>query len=51
MLSIPLFEVVVNYLNLKDLTSDDIKKGIDKAIESNYLEGLTITDEAKELFS
>lgn len=32
---------------LKDLTSDDIKKGIDKAIESNYLEGLTITDEAK----
>ena len=33
---------------LKDLTSDDIKKGIDKAIESNYLEGLTITDEAKE---
>ena len=33
---------------LKDLTSDDIKKGIDKAIESNYLEGLIITDEAKE---
>ena len=32
---------------LKDLTSDDIKKGIDKAIESNYLEGLTITEEAK----
>ena len=32
---------------LKDLTSDDIKKGIDKAVESNYLEGLTITDEAK----
>ena len=32
---------------LKDLTSDDIKKGINKAIESNYLEGLTITDEAK----
>lgn len=33
---------------LKDLTSDDIKKGIAKAIESNYLEGLIITDEAKE---
>ena len=32
---------------LKDLTSDDIKKGIDKAIESNYLEDLTITYEAK----
>lgn len=32
---------------LKDLTSDDIKKGIDKAIKSNYLEGLTITEEAK----
>ncbi len=24
-----------------------LRKGIDKAIESNYLEGLTITDEAK----
>ena len=32
---------------LKDLTSDDIKKGIDKAIESNYLEGFSITEEAK----
>ena len=33
---------------LKDLTSDDIKKGIDKAISSGYLEGISITDEAKD---
>ena len=33
---------------LYDLTRDDIKKGIDKAILSGYLEGLSITDEAKD---
>ena len=36
---------------LKDLTKEDIEKGIDKAINSNYLEGLTITKEAKEYLS
>ena len=33
---------------LYDLTRDDIKKGIDKAVLSGYLEGLSITDEAKD---
>ena len=33
---------------LKDLTKDDIEKGIDKAVSSGYLEGLSIDDEAKE---
>lgn len=33
---------------LYDLTRDDIKKGIDKAVISGYLEGLSITDEAKD---
>ena len=33
---------------LKDLTKDDIIKGIDKVISSNYLEGLTIEDDAKD---
>lgn len=33
---------------LKDLTTNDIMKGIDKAVSSNYLEGLTIDDDAKE---
>ncbi|MGN1312520.1 MAG: replication-associated recombination protein A [Bacilli bacterium] len=33
---------------LYDLTRDDIKKGIDKAILSGYLERLSITDEAKD---
>ena len=33
---------------LYDLTRDDIKKGIDKAVLSGYLEGLSITDEATD---
>ena len=33
---------------VKDLTSDDILKGIDKAIKSKYLEGLKIDKKAKE---
>lgn len=33
---------------LKDLTVNDIIKGIDKAISSNYLDGMTIDDDAKE---
>ena len=33
---------------VKDLTTDDIIKGIDKAIKSNYLEGLKIDKKAKE---
>ena len=33
---------------LYDLTRDDIMKGIDKAVLSGYLEGLSITDEAKD---
>ena len=32
---------------LKDLSSDDIKMGIDKAVASGYLEGISITEEAK----
>ena len=31
---------------LKDLTSDDIKKGINRAINSGYLEGISVTEEA-----
>lgn len=31
---------------LKDLTIDDIRKGINKAINSEYLKGIKITDEA-----
>ena len=34
---------------LKDLTTNDIRKGIDKAVSSNYLEGLTIDDDAKNI--
>ena len=33
---------------VKDLTSDDILKGIDKAIKTKYLEGLKIDKKAKE---
>ena len=36
---------------VKDLTSNDIIKGIDKAIKSNYLEGLKIDKKAKEYLS
>ena len=31
---------------LKDLTSEDIKKGINRAINSGYLEGISVTEEA-----
>ena len=31
---------------LKDLTNDDIKKGINRAINSGYLEGISVTEEA-----
>lgn len=31
---------------LKDLTSDDIRKGINRAINSGYLEGISVTEEA-----
>lgn len=33
---------------LKELTSDNIKEGIDKAINSGHLENITIEDDAKE---
>ena len=33
---------------LKELTVDNIKNGIDKAINSGYLEGISIDDDAKE---
>ena len=40
------FDIVIE--EAKDLTTNDIRKGIDKAVSSNYLEGLTIDDDAKE---
>lgn len=33
---------------LKELTTDNIKEGIDKAINSGYLEGINIDDDAKD---
>lgn len=33
---------------LKDLTSDNIKEGIDKAVNSGYLEGISIDDATKD---
>lgn len=36
---------------LKDLTTDNIKEGIDRAVSSGFLEGITIDEEAKEYLS
>lgn len=33
---------------LKDLTSDNIKEGIDKVVNSGFLEGISIEDDAKD---
>lgn len=36
---------------LHDLTTDNIKDGIDRAINSGFLEGISITDDAKDYLS